>query len=230
MLASLLKGSGLNELPAKDASPRNAMQFALLPTLGSLLEERANAGDVQTCVAICEVMQVIEPESTERTTTTRLPGLELSLVREWYLSYIGILHQMCLFSHASYLIGQCNDKSIGALNQQSTTYVLTLMCGCFLATMSTNISLTFCCSSLTESTKLAPTVASQSSPATVVTVPSFLRDEFVAVVVDESDSVFSAMSQSLAFTFGALDAVSLRFHLLLLVIFICFLLAHFLQI
>jgi len=121
MLASLLKGSGLTELPDKDASPRNAMQFALLPTLGSLLEERANAGDVQTCVAICEVLQVIEPGSDGRTTTTRVPSLELNLVREWYLTYIGILHQMCLFSHASFLIGNCNDKSIGELNQQSTT-------------------------------------------------------------------------------------------------------------
>ena len=121
MLASLLKGSGLTELPDKDSPPLNAMQFALLPTLGSLLEERANAGDVQTCVAICEVLQVIEPGSNGRTTTTRVPGLELSLVREWYLSYIGILHQMCLFSHASFLIGNCNDSSIGELNRQSTT-------------------------------------------------------------------------------------------------------------
>jgi hypothetical protein len=121
MLASLLKGSGLTELPDKDAPPQNAMQFALLPTLGKLLEERANAGDVQTCVAICEVLQVIEPASNGRTTTTRIPDLELNLVREWYLSYIGILHQMCLFSHASFLIGNCNDTSIGELNQQSTT-------------------------------------------------------------------------------------------------------------
>lgn len=121
MLSSLLKGSGLSELPDKDASPQNAMQFALLPTLGKLLEERANAGDVQTCVAICEVLQVIEPGSSGRTTTTRVPNLELNLVREWYLSYIGILHQMCLFSHASFLIGNCNDSSIGELNQQSTT-------------------------------------------------------------------------------------------------------------
>ena len=121
MLASLLEGSGLDELPQKGASPRNAMQFALLPTLRSLLEERANAGDVQTCVAICEVLQVIEPGSDANTKTTRVPGLELNLVREWYLSYIGILHQMCLFSHASFLIRSCNDSSIGDLNKQSTT-------------------------------------------------------------------------------------------------------------
>lgn len=121
MLASLLKGSGLDELPEQNSPPRNAMHFALLPTLRSLLVERGNAGDVQTCVAVCEVLQVIELGSNARTTTTRVPGLELSLVREWYLSFIDILHQMCLFSHASFLIGHCNDASIGELNQQSTT-------------------------------------------------------------------------------------------------------------
>jgi hypothetical protein len=53
---------------------------------------------------------------------THVPGLELGLVREWYLSFIDILHQMCLFSHALFLIGHCNDASIGELNQQSTTF------------------------------------------------------------------------------------------------------------
>lgn len=121
MLASLLQGSGQDELPHNDSSPRNAMQYALLRALPSLLEERANAGDVQTCVAVCEVLQVIPVGSNERTLSTQVPGLELSLVREWYLSYVGLLHQMCLFSHASYLIGQCNDASIGELNKKSTT-------------------------------------------------------------------------------------------------------------
>lgn len=122
MLASSLRGSELDKLPRNDSPPRNAMQFALLPTLRSLLEERANAGDAQTCVAVCEVLQVIELGSNARTKTTRVPGLELGLVRERYLSFIDILHQMCLFSHASFLIGHCNDASIGELNQQSTTF------------------------------------------------------------------------------------------------------------
>jgi hypothetical protein len=117
-VASMLKGSGLDELPPIGAAsqPANVMQFVLLPTLKSLLEERAEAGDVQTCVALCEVLQVIQPDQQ-----TRIPGLELNLVREWYLSYIDILQRMCLFSSASYLIRSCKDPFIGALNQQSTT-------------------------------------------------------------------------------------------------------------
>lgn len=116
-VSSLLHGSGLKSLPSKVPSrPTNAFQFAIFPTIKSLLLERAEAGDVQTCVVLCEVLQVIE--SGEK---TRIPGLGITLVREWYLSYIDLLHQMCLFSAASFLIKNCNDQVIGALNQQSTT-------------------------------------------------------------------------------------------------------------
>jgi hypothetical protein len=114
-VASMLRGSGLDDLPLPGTA-FNAMQFALLPSIKSLLEERAEAGDVQTCVALCEVLQVIHPDQK-----TRIPGLELNLVREWYLSYIDLLQQMCLFSSASDLIRNSKDKFIGALNQQSTT-------------------------------------------------------------------------------------------------------------
>jgi hypothetical protein len=117
-VASILSGSGLDELPHKGAlaSPANAMQFALLPTIKLLLIERAEAGDVQTCVALCEVLQVIQSDEQ-----TRVPGLELNLVREWYLSYIDLLQHMCLFSAASFLIRSCKDPFIGALNKNSTT-------------------------------------------------------------------------------------------------------------
>lgn len=119
-LASMLSGSALDELPQRGGAyqPLNAMQFVLLPTIKSLLEERADAGDVQTCVAVCEVLQVIQLNQQ-----TRIPGLEINRVREWYLAYIDLLHQMCLFSSATFLIRSCNDPYIGALNQQSTTYV-----------------------------------------------------------------------------------------------------------
>jgi hypothetical protein len=115
-VSSLLHGSGLKGLPPKVPSrPANAFQFAIFPTIKSLLLERAEAGDVQTCVVLCEVLQVIE--SGEK---TRIPGLGMTLVREWYLSYIDLLHQMCLFSAASFLIKNCKDELIGALNQQAT--------------------------------------------------------------------------------------------------------------
>ena len=117
-IAEMLNGSGLDELPSRVSSiiPRNVMHFAIIPTLKSLLLERADAGDVQTCVTLCEVLQIIEPENS-----TRIAGLELSLVREWYLSYIDLLQQMCLFTSATYLIKYCSDPFIAALNQQSTT-------------------------------------------------------------------------------------------------------------
>jgi hypothetical protein len=117
-VASILSGSGLDELPSKKAStqPANVMQFAIFPTIKALLLERADAGDVQTCVALCEVLQVIEADGQ-----TRIPGLELNLVREWYLSYIDLLQQMCLFSSATFLIKSCKDPFIGALNQKATT-------------------------------------------------------------------------------------------------------------
>ena len=119
LIASMLSGAGLDELPPNaglNHGAENVMQFVLLPTVKSLLEERADAGDVQTCVAVCEVLQVIQPDQQ-----IRIPGLELNRVREWYLAYIDLLHQMCLFSFASFLIRSCNDKYIGALSQQSTT-------------------------------------------------------------------------------------------------------------
>lgn len=115
-VAEMLEGTGLDELPKASSQPANVMQFVLLPTLKSLLFERGDAGDVQTCVILCEVLQVLQSDET-----TRIPGLSLNLVREWYLSYIDLLRDMCLFSLASSIIGTCKDSFIGALNQQSTT-------------------------------------------------------------------------------------------------------------
>lgn len=119
MVAALLKGSGMDQLPPEGAKASNALQFALVPCVGKLLEDRANAGDVQTCVALCEILQVIQINSGE--VTTCIPGLQIKFVREWYLSYIDLLQQMCLFSHATFVIGKCKDNVVGALNQQSTT-------------------------------------------------------------------------------------------------------------
>ncbi|CAB9500416.1 GATOR complex protein WDR24 [Seminavis robusta] len=80
-VAEILRGSGLDELPEKNSQPENVMQFVLLPTIKSLLLERADAGDVQTCVSLCEVLQVIEPDET-----TRIPGLSVNLIPSLVLS------------------------------------------------------------------------------------------------------------------------------------------------
>ena len=132
MLASLLEGSRsseiLSDFAPQNGFPSNALSFALLPTLKSLLLERADAGDVQTCVVICEVMEVIpnpiknsSGNSRKASNSLAVPGLDLILVRQWYLSYIELLQQMCLFSHATNLIRLCHDPEISKLNQQSTT-------------------------------------------------------------------------------------------------------------
>lgn len=117
MIASMLESTGLEGLPdTSSQKPQNVMQFVILPTIKSLLEERADAGDVQTCVALCEVLEVIRSDQT-----VRIPDLEINLIREWYLSYIDLLRDMCLFSDATFLIRSCKDPYVGALNQQSTT-------------------------------------------------------------------------------------------------------------
>jgi ribosomal protein S27AE len=92
------------------------MQFLILQTIENLLQELADEGDVQTCVALCEVLQVVESNET-----TRIPGLDINLTREWYLSYIDLLRDMCLFSEAALVIRSCKDPFISALSQKATT-------------------------------------------------------------------------------------------------------------
>ncbi len=120
-LAIILEGSGLDGIPS-NSLPNNSMAHVIIPTLRTLLLQRADAGDVQTCVALCEVMDVIIPPVTAGgVAKSRLPNLSIDVVREWYLSYIDLLQQMCLFTQAASLIRNCNDPVVGSLNQQSTT-------------------------------------------------------------------------------------------------------------
>jgi hypothetical protein len=115
-VATMLESAGLDGLPQNGSQASNVMQFVILPTIKSLLEERADAGDVQTCVALCEVLEVVKEDQT-----VQITGMDLNLVREWYLTYIDLLRDMCLFSHATFLTRSCKDPFIAALNQQSTT-------------------------------------------------------------------------------------------------------------
>ncbi len=122
-LATILDGAGLNGLPAKlSEAHSNPMAYLLTPTLRNLLLQRADAGDVQTCVVLCEVMGVIAPsDAVGGGTTSVISNLSINAIREWYLSYIDLLQQMCLFTQAATLIRYCSDPVIGALNQQSTS-------------------------------------------------------------------------------------------------------------
>lgn len=131
LLASILDGAGIEHFSdlndENKSTPKNVMSFLMFSTIRNLLLERADAGDVQTCVAICEVVGVFLPQNELKKSSqvsedaTTIPDLHVGLVREWYFSYIEILHQMCLFSQASELIKTCQDSQVAALNQQSTT-------------------------------------------------------------------------------------------------------------
>lgn len=115
MVANILSCSGHDDLPENLESCTNVIQFSILPTLKAILEERSESGDVQTCVVLCEIFSVVS-----RDQVVRVPGLELSLIREWYYSYIDLLRDMCLFSQAAFLISNAQDPFVGEINQQST--------------------------------------------------------------------------------------------------------------
>ena len=131
ILGDVIAGTDVENLSdliyKKVAKTENIMSSLIFSVVKNLLIERSNAGDVQTCVAVCEVVGVflprmekkMTPENTDR--ATLLPGIDVLMVREWYFSYIELLQQMCLFSQASELIKSCEDPKIAELNQQSTT-------------------------------------------------------------------------------------------------------------
>lgn len=120
-LAIILEGSGSDLLTSRN-KPQSALSYVLTNTVENLLLQRADAGDVQTCVVICEVMDVIQlPSKAGSEAKSILPNIGIGIIREWYLSYIDLLQQMCLFTQAASLIRNCNDPVIGAMNQQSTT-------------------------------------------------------------------------------------------------------------
>ena len=121
MLESCIQSEDLRDTGADDksllASGRNEiLQFVFLPALKRVLEERADAGDVQTCVVLCEVFEMVRHDQS-----VLIKDLDIEYIREWYLSYIDLLRDMCLFSYATYIIKHCRDPVINALNQQSTT-------------------------------------------------------------------------------------------------------------
>ena len=121
LLESCFLGKDSDEKVADDngllvPESNEIMQFVFLPALKKVLEERADAGDVQTCVVLCEIFEMIRNDQS-----VLIHDLDIEYIREWYLSYIDLLRDMCLFSYATYIIKHCRDPVINALNQQSTT-------------------------------------------------------------------------------------------------------------
>ena len=117
-LAAMLEGSGVDGLEEDGTTGmrNNVMQFLIFPTVQTMMEELAEQGDVQTCVAICEVLEILNADGT-----TKIQELDINLVREWYLSYIDMLRDMCLFSYATEIIQRCADPYIADSNKTSTT-------------------------------------------------------------------------------------------------------------
>jgi hypothetical protein len=77
-------------------------------SIHNLLENYAEKGDVQNCVAICMVLR---------------DKLEVNkdLLLKWFASYIDLLQRHQLWSIANIHIKECSLVSISKLNQQSTT-------------------------------------------------------------------------------------------------------------
>lgn len=91
LLASILEGASFDNskrtTKENNRATENVMNFLLLPTIRKLLLERADAGDVQTCVAICEIVGVFLPQnerekSSNAADATSIPDLPAELVRE----------------------------------------------------------------------------------------------------------------------------------------------------
>ncbi|CAM9369862.1 unnamed protein product [Chrysoparadoxa australica] len=88
--------------------------------LESFLKECIEAGDVQHCVAVCEVIRgwYTGPELEGHWHGLAIPS---EVVREWYMSYIGLLDTLQAWQRANELIKQSDDTFIQSYNQAGTT-------------------------------------------------------------------------------------------------------------
>ena len=98
------------------------MTYALMPTVRKLLLQRADAGDIQTCVMVSEIIGVIvPPPASGGSARCRISGIDLSVVQEWYLTYIDMLRSLGMFMKTTELVRNCRDPVIASLSRQSTT-------------------------------------------------------------------------------------------------------------
>jgi len=72
------------------------------------IEYYAEMGDIQTCVALIEVLDKKQDMSGEREA-------------QWYLSYIELLNRHKLFTCANELINGCTNYDVHNMNKQSTS-------------------------------------------------------------------------------------------------------------
>lgn len=114
-----------------------------------LVRERAEAGDVQTCVSICELLSCIPdaiaqlpddplssahddtPPSSSSSSSSSSPGTTATLVdlissptqrHEWYWWYVELLHRLGLHEVATEIVARAEDERLRELTVKSTTF------------------------------------------------------------------------------------------------------------
>jgi len=104
------------------------------PTVKNLLLERGDFGDIQSCVTICEIVDIFngqgekakakanteENSMPKKEVTEVFLGIEINIVREWYLSYVDLMQRLEMFERCTELLANCVDSVISTMNQQST--------------------------------------------------------------------------------------------------------------
>lgn len=83
-------------------------------TVRDLLDERCTAGDVQTCVSICEVVSALGEDAVDLIS-------EKMQRREWYWWYIELLHRLQLWLPANEIATNCRDPKISEMTTKSTS-------------------------------------------------------------------------------------------------------------
>ena len=86
----------------------------IAPTaIKSLLQDRVDCGDVQSCVYVCGVLDVFEMKS---------PPFEIDIVREWYLNYVEQLRSRAMFVEATEVIKYSGDPGgdVGSMSKMGT--------------------------------------------------------------------------------------------------------------
>lgn len=102
------------------ASALTVPEFVFTESLRGLLVDYAEAGDVQTCVAVmrvCAVGGVFPPATTSPSGSCPWTKQQ---EQQWLFSYVDLLSQFQLWTQATEVIKHCGEPSLGALNKTAT--------------------------------------------------------------------------------------------------------------
>jgi hypothetical protein len=105
-------------------SSQHAIQWLWRDVVADFLRQCVECGDSQHCVAMCEIVKTWEKEqcadSTGKEAWHRGLGVEEWQVREWYMSYIELLHRLQLWEVATDLINTSDDIAVAEQNRKGT--------------------------------------------------------------------------------------------------------------